>query len=64
MAKEPISKKIVFAGYGLLFAAGLGFYLTWSIMFNTWTDVGVYAVSATLIGFGLIGMLLYRPECK
>ncbi|MEM3396338.1 MAG: hypothetical protein QW620_02675 [Thermoplasmata archaeon] len=64
MAETSISRKIVFAGYGLLFLLGLTFYICWSLAYNTWTDVGVYAVSATLMGFGIVGMLLYRGERK
>jgi hypothetical protein len=61
---EQLSRKTVFIGYGILFTLGLAFYLCWSIMYNTWTDVGVYSISATLMGFGLVGMLLYRSEPK
>ncbi|MEM3444804.1 MAG: hypothetical protein QW115_02390 [Thermoplasmata archaeon] len=64
MPETSLSRKIVFAGYGLLFLLGLTFYICWSLAFNTWTDVGVYAVSATLMGFGFVGMLLYRDEKK
>jgi hypothetical protein len=38
---------------------GLGLYFGWGILFGVWLDVGVYAVSILLIGFGLVGMLLY-----
>jgi hypothetical protein len=40
----------------------------YTIMFNVWFDLGVYAISIILIGFGLTGMLLYsyleRQELK
>ncbi len=45
--------------YTILFMCGVGLYLGWGILFNVWLDVGVYAVSILLIGFGLTGMLLY-----
>ena len=45
--------------YTILFMLGVGLYLGWGILFNVWLDLGVYAVSIILIGFGLVGMLLY-----
>ncbi len=45
--------------YTILFMFGLGLYFGWGILFGVWTDVGVYAVCVLLIGFGLVGMLLY-----
>ncbi len=49
--------------YGLLAALGITFYTSWSIMYGTWFDVGVYAVTILMVGFGLIGFLLYSiPE--
>lgn len=64
MTEASLSRKAIFAGYGFLFLLGLAFYVCWSIAYNTWTDVGVYAVSATLMSFGIVGMLLYRMEKK
>ena len=45
--------------YTVLFMLGVGLYVGWGILFNVWLDVGVYAISVLLIGFGLTGMLLY-----
>jgi hypothetical protein len=45
--------------YTILFMLGVGLYIGWGIMFNVWFDLGVYAISIILIGFGLTGMLLY-----
>lgn len=64
MAETSISRKILFGGYAFLFLLGITFYVCWSWVYNTWTDVGVYAVSATLIGFGFVGMLLYSRDRK
>jgi hypothetical protein len=54
--------------YTIMFMFGVGLYLGWGIMFNVWFDLGVYAISIILIGFGLTGMLLYsyleRQELK
>ena len=45
--------------YTILLMFGIGLYLGWGILYNIWFDVGVYAISVILIGFGLVGMLLY-----
>ncbi len=45
--------------YTILFMFGVGLYIGWGILFNVWFDLGVYAISVILIGFGLVGMLLY-----
>ncbi|MFP4000382.1 MAG: hypothetical protein ACLFSM_05225 [Thermoplasmata archaeon] len=48
--------------YALLAGTGLAFYISWSFLYGTWTDIGVYAVSAVLIAFGVVGYLLYSIE--
>ncbi len=45
--------------YTIILIFGIGLYLGWGILYNIWFDVGVYAISVLLIGFGLVGMLLY-----
>jgi hypothetical protein len=45
--------------YMALLAIGVAFYFIWSALFNAWTDLAVYTISALLIGFGLVGTLLY-----
>jgi hypothetical protein len=45
--------------YTILFMFGVGLYLGWGILFGVWIDVGIYALSIILIGFGLVGMFLY-----
>ena len=45
--------------YTILFMFGIGLYIGWGILFNVWLDVGVYAISIILVGFGIVGMLLY-----
>jgi len=62
MAEKSVAKRVVFACYALLFILGLAFYVCWSVAYNTWMDVGVYAFSATLMAFGIVGMLLYRSS--
>ena len=49
----------------LTFIAGLVFYLVWGFTYGSWNLfrpewVGAYAVTVVLVGFGLVGMLLYR----
>ena len=46
----------------VLLLSGLAFYLSWGALYGAWTDIGVYSVTAVLVGFGLIGYLLYSPE--
>ena len=45
--------------YMVLLAFGVGFYLIWSAMYDTWTDLAVYTISSICIGLGLIGTILY-----
>jgi len=45
--------------YMFLLAAGVGFYFIWSALFDAWTDLAVYTISALLVGFGLVGTVLY-----
>jgi hypothetical protein len=50
--------------YMVLLVAGLGFYFIWSALFDAWTDLGVYTISAILVGFGLLGTLLYGIRAR
>ncbi len=52
-------RKIISILYGILAALGISLYVGWSIMYGTWFDVGLYSISALMIGFGLIGFFLY-----
>ena len=45
--------------YMFLLVVGVAFYLIWSSLFDAWTDIAVYTVSVTLIGFGVVGTILY-----
>ncbi len=45
--------------YLLVLLAGIGFYISWSAMFNAWTDLGVYGITVVLVSFGIFGTLLY-----
>jgi len=48
------------AFYLLLLVAGVILYLLWSIIYDAWLDIGLYSVVVLLVGFGLVGYLLYR----
>jgi hypothetical protein len=50
--------------YLIVLAAGVAFYVIWSALFNAWTDLAVYAISVIMIGFGLVGTLLYSSLAK
>ncbi len=43
-------------GFILLFI-GVAFYLSWSIMYDAWTDIGLYSFTIVLIVFGILGIL-------
>ena len=68
MAEEEASvftRKLAFIFYALLLLLGIVFYFSWGVFYGTWNpltkqNIGVYAVTVVLVGFGLIGMLLYR----
>ncbi len=59
---EIIPKKYLTLIFAFTAALGLAFYFSWSLMFGTWFDVGVYTVTAIITGFGIVGFLLYSME--
>ena len=50
--------------YMALLAFGIGFYVIWSALYDAWTDIAVYTISALTIGFGVVGILLYTFLAK
>jgi len=56
---QLISNNVLSLLYALLAAIGIAIYLSWGIMFGVWWDVGLYAITAVLVSFGIIGFLLY-----
>ncbi|MCL6090613.1 MAG: hypothetical protein M1393_06200 [Candidatus Thermoplasmatota archaeon] len=52
-----------FMGLGLLFV-GVGFYLAWSLLYDTWVDVGLYSFVIVLIVFGLLELALVQEQIK
>lgn len=65
MAEVPFPRKVAFWFFALAFLAGILFYLLWGLSYGSWNIlrpewVGAYAVTLILVGFGIVGMLLYR----
>ncbi len=65
MAEVSFPRRVAFAFYAALFLAGILFYLAWGLLYGAWNLlaadwIGAYAVTVILVGFGLVGMLLYR----
>lgn len=61
------TRKLAFMFYAFLLLLGVLFYLAWGIFFGTWNpfaegNIGVYAVTIVLVGFGAVGMLLYYKK--
>ena len=58
----PDQKKMT-AGfyYSLIILAGL-FWLLWGLKFGVWWDIGLYAVLVVMVGFGLIGGVVYGKQ--
>jgi hypothetical protein len=51
---------------GLLFLAGIAFYIFWGIRFGVWADIGIYSVAIIFTLGGIIGMILslYQQPAK
>ena len=51
-----------FTGWTLLSLAllvlGVAFWAWMGTTYGNWTDVGVYSIGVTLVGFGLVGTLV------
>jgi len=57
-----ISRKVSFWGFASLVVMAVAFYVWWGVAFGVWIDNGVYAVTITLLLFGLAGMWLVLPN--
>ncbi len=60
-------KRVAFLFYLILFLAGIIFYIIWGFTYGAWflwqADwIGAYSVTVVLVGFGIVGMLLYKDE--
>jgi len=67
VAEVLFPRAIAFWFFALSFLGGILFYVTWGFTYGSWNLfrpewVGAYAVTVVLLGFGSVGMLLYRKE--
>ena len=60
MASESNTVMRIFCA--LLALLGLGIYLYWGVVFGVWVDIGLYSITALLLGFGIVGYLLYSSQ--
>jgi len=65
VAEVEFPHRVAFLFYLALFMGGIIFYLIWGIYYGAWNLfaadwIGAYAVTVILVGFGLVGMLLYK----
>ncbi len=58
----PLARQVSFWGFASLVVLAVVFYLWWGLSFGVWIDNGVYAVTITLLLFGLAGMWLVLPN--
>jgi len=57
-----ITRKVSFWGFATLVVLAVAFYVWWGVSFRVWFDNGVYALTITLLLFGLAGMWLVLPS--
>jgi len=57
-----LPRKVSFWGFAGLVVAAVAFFVGWGVSFGVWIDNGVYAVTITLLLFGLAGMWLVLPN--
>jgi type VI protein secretion system component VasF len=57
-----LTRQVSFWGFAALVVLAVAFYVWWGVAFGVWLDNGVYAVTITLLLFGLAGMWLVLPN--
>jgi type VI protein secretion system component VasF len=57
-----ITRRVSFWGFATLVVLAVAFYVWWGVSFGVWFDNGVYALTITLLLFGLAGMWLVLPN--
>lgn len=62
LREMSITRKVSFWGFASLVILAVAFYVWWGTAFGVWIDNGVYAVTITLLLFGLVGMWLVLPN--
>lgn len=48
----------------VLVVLGIAFHVFMGLRYGSWTDVGVYSISVTLVGFGVGGLLATGGEAS
>jgi hypothetical protein len=62
LSSLPRSRQASFWGFAALVVLAVLFYVGWGLNYGVWIDNGVYAVTITLLLFGLAGMWLVLPN--
>lgn len=62
-----IPRKYMLGFYSAILALGLIIYISWGLMYGSWNffareNLGMYAVTMILCGFGFVGILLYSVK--
>jgi hypothetical protein len=57
-----MTRKLSFWGFATLVVFAVLFFVGWGLTYGVWIDNGVYAVTVTLLLFGLAGMWLVLPN--
>lgn len=57
-----IKRKHLSILYGMLAALGVALYISWGLLYGVWFDLGLYAVTVVMVGFGVIGFFLYSVK--
>jgi hypothetical protein len=62
--RRPMSftRQLTFWGFAALVVLAVLFFVGWGLNYGVWLDNGVYAVTITLLLFGLAGMWLVLPN--
>jgi hypothetical protein len=61
-SEMSLTRKATFWGFASLVVLAVVFFVGWGLSFRVWFDNGVYAVTITLLLFGLSGMWLMLPD--
>ncbi len=64
---DETQRKIWFAISVIFIIAGILFYWSWGLLFNTWDifrteNLGAYVLTVLLLGFGIVGALLTKKK--
>jgi hypothetical protein len=57
-----LPRQLTFWGFASLVVLAVLFFVGWGLNYGVWLDNGVYAVTITLLLFGLAGMWLVLPN--